>query len=104
VGPAATAGIVGEECLGDLVVTAGVEDPMGLVDMMVAMEGTIAGLVDITGIMAGLVDIMVEAISTEDPGSTSADTLGSPTTIRTVIILTPITILTPTHLLITRML
>jgi hypothetical protein len=93
---------VGEECLGDLVVTAGVEDPMDLV--MVAMEGTIAGLVDTTGIMAGLVDIMVEAISTEDPGSTSADTLGSPTTIRTVIILTPITILTPTHLLITRML
>jgi hypothetical protein len=90
VGPAATAGIVGEEGLGDLVVTAGVEDPMGMVDIM--------------GIMAGMVDIMVEAISTEDPGSTSADTLGSPTTIRTVIILTPITILTPTHLLITRML
>jgi len=48
--------------------------------------------------------IMVEAISTGVPAATSADTLGSPTTIRTVIILAPITILTPTHLLITRML
>ena len=35
---------------------------------------------------------MVEAISTEDPASTSADTLGTPTTIPTGIILPLITI------------
>jgi hypothetical protein len=60
----------------------GVEDPVDMVDIMV--------------VMGGMVDIMVEAISTEDPAATSADTLGSPTTIPTVIILTP------THLPITR--
>jgi len=65
----------------------GVEDPVGMEDTTVDTEG-----------------IMVEAISTGVPAATSADTLGSPTTIRTVIILAPITILTPTHLLITRML
>ena len=42
------------------------------------------------GTMAGMVDIMVEAVSTEASASTSADTMGSPTTIRTGIILTAI--------------
>ena len=62
-----------------------------------------AGMEDIVGIMAAMVAIMVEAISTEDPASTSAETLGTPTTIRTGIILPLITILTPPHFLINRM-
>jgi hypothetical protein len=66
------------------------EDPAGMAAIMVAQEGIIAGVVDIVGIMAGMVDIMVEAISTEAHASTSVDTLGTPTTIRTGIILTPI--------------
>ena len=89
--------IVEEEGLVDLVATegiAGVEDPVDLVDIMVATEDT---TVDTEGILG-------EAISTEVPAATSADTLGSPTTIPTVITLTPITILTPTPLLIIRML
>jgi hypothetical protein len=78
-----------------------VEDQVGRVDIMVATEGIIAGVEDIAGIMEAMEDIMAEeediagimgeAISTEDPASTSADTLGSPTIIPTGIILTPIT-------------
>ena len=61
------------------------------------------GMEDIVGIMAGMGDIMVEAISTEDPASTSADTMGTPTTIPTGIILPPITTHTPITILINRM-
>jgi len=61
-------------------------------------------VVDIVGIMVGMVDIMVAAISTEDPASTSADTLGPPTTIPTGIILPPIIIRTPITIRINRML
>jgi hypothetical protein len=81
VGLAATEGIVE------------VEDRVGMVDIMVAREGIMAGVEDIVGIMVGLVDIMAEDISTEDPASTSAEPLGTPTTIPTGIILPPITIL-----------
>ena len=83
-GLAATEGIVG------------VEDQVGLV----AMEGT---MVDTEGIMAGMVDIMAAAISTEDPASTSAEPLGTPTTIRTGIILPPTIILPLITILFNRM-
>jgi len=85
VGQAATEGIVE------------VEDQAGMEDIMVAME-------DIVGIMVGMADIMVEAISTEVPASTSVGTLGSPTTIPTGIILPPIIIRTPITIRINRML
>jgi hypothetical protein len=81
---------------GGLAATEGiveVEDQAGMVDIMVATEGIIEGMEDIVGIMVGMVDIMGEDISTEDPASTSADTLGTPTTIPTGIILLLITIL-----------
>jgi hypothetical protein len=63
----------------------------------------IAGVVDIVGIMVGAVDIMVAAISTGDPASTSADTLGPPTIIPTGIILPPIIIRFPITIRINRM-
>ena len=81
------------------------EDRVGL-----AATEDIAGVVDMVGIMVGMVEPMVEAISTEDPASTSADTLDPPTTIPTGIILppiiirTPITIRIPITILINRML
>jgi len=83
VGQAATEGIVE------------VEDQAGMEDIMVAME-------DIVGIMVGMADIMVEAISTEVPASTSVGTLGSPTTIPTGIILPPIITRTLITILINR--
>ncbi len=52
VGLVATEGIVGEE---DLVVTVEVEDQVGMVDILVAMEGIIADVEDIGGIMVGMV-------------------------------------------------
>jgi hypothetical protein len=58
--------------------------------VVAATEGIIAGVEDIVGIMAGMVDITAEATSTEVRVSSSADTMGIPTTIRTGIILTPI--------------
>ena len=87
---------------------AGVGGPVDMVDTQVGMGGTVAtegimagmaGIAGITGITAGMVDIMVEAISTEAPASTSADTMGSPTTIRTGIILTAIITLPPITIL-----
>jgi len=68
---------------------------------LAAMEGT---MVDTEGIMVGMADIMVEAVSTEVPASTSVGTLGSPTTIPTGIILPPIIIRTPITIRINRML
>ena len=85
-----------------------VDMPVATGDITAATEGITAATEDITvaieGIMVATEGIMVGAIITEVPASTSADTLGSPTTIRTVIIPTVITILTPTLLPITRML
>ncbi len=71
----------------------GVEVSVVMEDLAVATEGS----------LAATEGFITEAISTEVRGSFSADTLASPTTIHTIIILTPITILTPIHLLITRM-
>ena len=42
-----------------MVDTVEVEGPVGMVDIMVAMEGIIAGVEDIVGIMVGMADIMV---------------------------------------------
>ncbi len=94
-----TAGVAGPV---DMVATVEVEDLVGIGGITVATEAIITDVVDIVGIMVGMVDIMVEAISTEDPASTSADTLGSRTTIPTGIILPPIIILTPITILINR--
>jgi hypothetical protein len=59
------------------------------------VEGTIEAMEGTTVVMAGT---MVEAITIEVHGSSSADTMGSLTTIRMGTILTPIIILTPTHI------
>ena len=103
-GLAATEDIAGVEGPGDMLGIVEVEDQVGMVAITVATEGIIAGVAAIVGIMVGLVDIMVAAVSTEDPASTSADTLGPPTTILTGIILPPITIRTPITIRINRML
>ena len=59
------------------------------------------GIVEVED-QAGMEDIMVEAISTEVPASTSVGTLGSPTTIPTGIILPPIITRTLITILINR--
>ena len=42
-----------------MVDTVEVEDQVGMVGIMVAMEGNMAGVEDIAGIMVGMADIMV---------------------------------------------
>jgi cytoskeletal protein CcmA (bactofilin family) len=85
------------------VVTEGpvvMEDITGVTEDPGVMEYTTAV---VEGIMATEV-IMAEAISMEGHASFSGDILGFLITIRTVIILTPIIILIPPHIPITRML
>ncbi len=92
---------------------------LAVMEVLAASTEVIAAMEDLVGIedlvateaiMVATEAIMAEAISTAVPASSSADTLGSPTTIRTVPILTPIITLTTlpilitTHLLIIRIL
>ncbi len=77
-----------------------VEDPAVMEGTTVVTEDPVAT----EGITVATEGIMVEAITMEVRASSSAGTLGFLTTTRTVIILTPIIILIPTYIPITRML
>ena len=59
----ATEGIVGEEGLVDRGDTVEVEDQVGMVDIMVAIEGMIGGVEGIVGIMVAMVGIMVVMVA-----------------------------------------